>query len=168
MRLFSLQTVVGTSTAVEAARRTLLHAAAHLTLTPVSIVTRVRRALRNFAAIMSSAARSPFSRRRSRVSARQPSPFFPPLDEDDELLSRGKEGRVETRPARIRRPIRVSRNGLHLAPPRRGNFRSINQEETLATRCRLLHASDAVYTRVSTEYARSIGVCYLAGVESAI
>lgn len=27
------------------------------------------------------------------------------------------------------------------------NFRSINQEETLATRCRLLHASNAVYTR---------------------
>lgn len=48
----------------------------------------------------------------------------------------------------------------------RGNFRSIKQEETLATRCRLLHASDAVCIRVwSDGYASKFAnarECYLA------
>lgn len=56
-------------------------------------------------------------------------------------------------PGRARCTLRLNRRLIRgtLMLLRRGNFRSINQEETLATRCRLLHASSAVYIRVTAK-----------------
>lgn len=65
--------------------------------------------------------------------------------------------------AKLTRLIRIRDTVILLG---RGNFRSIKQEETLATRCRLLHASDAVCIRVTAMITRpnsqTARECYLA------
>lgn len=103
-------------TAVEVVRYTPLHTS------PVSIVTRVRRASRNFAVINGLGG-----------AVALPPPF--------ERIIFPREGRSDGRWFRANSATRIRVNHETVTP--RGNFRSINQEETLATRCRLLHVSDA-------------------------